>query len=201
MTEPELRWQHEIHSALLQPEKQTAFWLLCTEAFPHLEEFLKNRYPQIPADDRHDVIIDLLDSYQAHPQQYQPEKASLFAYLRLAANGDMLNLLNKWEREQKYLGGSLDEDEDVADRLWDGNIGIEDQIEIKWTAETLIAKLQLDEVDSAALRLMIVGEQATASYADVLGLADADEVTQRREVKRMKDKLKKRLQRLRREEE
>jgi hypothetical protein len=51
------------------------------------------------------------------------------------------------------------------------------------------------EVDRRVLRLMVDGERRTAVFAAVLGLDGQPAEAQRREVKRAKDRIKKRLER------
>ena len=46
------------------------------------------------------------------------------------------------------------------------------------------------------LFLMLEGERDTASFAEVMGISDLDTAVQRREVKKIKDRIIKRLQRL-----
>jgi DNA-directed RNA polymerase specialized sigma24 family protein len=198
MIEPEPEWQNTIHAALLNHDKFTAFRDLCTEAIPHLERHLKHRFPNTPSDERYDVIVELLYSYQDKPEQFQPEKSSLFTYLRMAAEGDMLNLLAKVKRELQRTAYSLDDDEHegVEDQLWDGNISVEEMIALKLRIQEIIPQLPLDDIEEAVLTLILAGEHTTSAFAEVMGLAQEEEVTQARRVKQMKDKLIKRLRRL-----
>ena len=57
------------------------------------------------------------------------------------------------------------------------------------------AREGLSAGEAAALELLRQGERKTAPYAAVLGITDLPEAEQRQQVKRVKDKLKKRLER------
>jgi hypothetical protein len=59
------------------------------------------------------------------------------------------------------------------------------------------AERSITSEEQRVLALLADGERSTAAFARVLGLTDSPEDEQRREVKRVKDRIKRRLQRAR----
>ena len=74
-----------------------------------------------------------------------------------------------------------------------------DRIDIapKAAAAALQALSDLGEVDRKVLEMMVSGIRATSAYAAVLGISHPPDKLQRKAVKRHKDRLQKRLERLR----
>ena len=95
--EPSRTWQLERHERILQDD-MTAFAELSEYALPHLIGFLQHQFPEQDAHHQEMVAIDTLMAYHFQPAKYNPEKLGLFAYLRMAARGDMLNAIDKQTR-------------------------------------------------------------------------------------------------------
>lgn len=181
----------------------TAFAELCETALPHLIAFLEGLFADQSAHLRETVAIDLLLGYQSRPEQYDSRQLSLFAYLRMAARYDMLNQIDKHRR---YAGRLLSlADPAVELLLHDRNTLQEGEELDEWLRQrtdrsfgeiVLALRAELEAVEEQVLMLMLEGVRDTATYAAVLGITHLDEVSQRREVKRTKDRILKRLQRL-----
>jgi DNA-directed RNA polymerase specialized sigma subunit len=118
----------------------------------------------------------------------------------MAARWDLVNLL---KREGKHQLGRVDWAvvEDEADG---GNIfGEEDPSQQllraeemqQWQAVLATVAATFTEVERRVLELMFDGERNTAVYAQSLRMGALSTAEQEREVKRMKDRIKKRLQR------
>jgi hypothetical protein len=202
--EPEKEWQDRIHQRMLQLDA-TAFAELCQVALPHLTTFLERAFPQQRSHMRDTVAVDLLLSYQNRPEQYDPDKLSLFAYLRMAVKQDMLNAIDSRQRRERRL---INFDQ-TAVELWlsrRNNICKDLRIDEWWEKRTdssfediLIAlRAELTPTDEQVLLLMLEGTRDSQPYAEVMGISHLEIGEQRREVKRAKDRLKKRLKRLRR---
>ncbi len=200
-SEPAHEWQEQIHQRVLAHDP-TAFAELCEAALPYLVAFLSESFPQEDAHLRETVAIDLLLAYQNRPQQYDPARLSLFAYLRMAARYDMLNQL---DRQRRHEGRLVDwEDQRVALAPADRNTEQDDAFEERLQEYTdrpfdeIVAALRADlsAVDEQVLALMLSGERRSAAYAQAMGITHLDEAAQRREVKRAKDRLLKKLKRL-----
>ena len=142
-----------------------------------------------------DAILDLIE----HPERYDPERQTLEVYLRISASGDLKNILRS---EHRHDGPRTDLDperlgsrgEDPA-TIWESRAE-EDEKEAKLRSLTPASvQASLTETEEKALRLMQVGERKTAAYAVALEITHLPFKEQQREVKRVKDRLQKRLER------
>lgn len=146
------------------------------------------------------AIVDLIK----RPTIYQPERQSLEVFLRIAASGDLKNLLRAerrhatrradWEEIElspklgKYL---QDWSSDPAQLIEDAEARAERQA----AEESMLEGLTPAERQVWAL--MREGERRTPPFAAVLELLDRPAAEQARAVKQVKDRLKKRLERFR----
>jgi RNA polymerase sigma factor (sigma-70 family) len=202
-SEPSRHWQLQKHQQILNDDSPTAFAQLSEMALPHLISFLKKEFRQVEPHLRETAVIDCLLTYHAAPEKYDPEKLTLFAYLRMAARHDLLNAINHSNRQGRPL---LDIEEpgiqeqlvkaDEADLdpiYWEESLGID-------TAAAREALLQsfeqdLNSTDRQLFILMLNGVRETEPYAEILQAADLPIAEQRRDVKRAKDRLTKKLSR------
>ena len=131
-------------------------------------------------------------SYLKHPQQYNPEKRGLFGYLVMSADGDLRNALAK-QRRRSDREISLEEVE--LERVG-GNREGENASNLDLSAMIgEIKNLFENPVDQRVLELIVEGERSTNVFAEALGLSHLPVFERRREVKRHKDRIKKRLER------
>jgi hypothetical protein len=139
-----------------------------------------------------DVVTDLLLAFVKRPEQYKADKLALRSYLLMAAEGDLRNARAKEDRRKRReipldsvaepgLDGKEEEDGDMRAWLDDPRV-----------AEVIAG---FNETDRAVWELMRTGKRSTAAFAPVLGIADRPQDEQGREVKRVKDRLMKRLKR------
>jgi RNA polymerase sigma-70 factor (ECF subfamily) len=200
--DPPRDWQDLIHQRVTQQDP-TAFAELCEIALPHLIAFLEGLFADQSAHLRETVAIDLLLGYQSKPEQYDSRQLSLFAYLKMAARYDMLNQIDKQQRHARRLLSLADPAVELL--LRDRNTLQESDELDEWLRQrtdrsfgeiVLALRAELEAVEEQVLMLMLDGVRDTATYAGVLGITHLDEVSQRREVKRTKDRILKRLQRL-----
>lgn len=126
----------------------------------------------------------------------------LAAYLRMSAQGDLRNILRREGRHYKNhirledvelspeAGKCLVVDDDPLRSL-------ERQEESANATKTVVAPVRegLSEAESRALDLVFQRERKTAVFAEALGITHLPKKVQQAEVKRVKDKLKKRLER------
>ena len=159
-----------------------------------------------------DAVVTAYMSYVKRPAQYDPRKApgGLLPYLIMSAHGDLLNALPGIERHRHVAPLSL-----VELRAGERNTRLtpvggsaagrqtnpEDMLDERALAADLDAHLAAQaalmetEGERKVLRHMAAGERRTAVFADDLGITALPLDAQRREVKRIKDKIKKRLER------
>jgi RNA polymerase sigma-70 factor, ECF subfamily len=148
-----------------------------------------------------DAATDAMLAYLQQPQKVDLTKSGLLTYLTMSAYRDLLNMLARESRRKKREVPL----EDVEHTLSVGNNTMEDDVLEKYGVFTFEGKASLlqwvaeefpDPVDRQLLDLMLSGERKTAAYSAMLGIQDSKPEEQRRIVKRHKDRLIKRLQRL-----
>jgi hypothetical protein len=164
-----------------------------------------------PGPDTHtieDAVTDALASYVQRPAQYDPARRGLHSYLLMSARGDLQNALTT-ERRRAARSVEIDDARPaVEDSLTVRNRSAEDEfleqlgVELpgglsRSEALRMIAEEFPDPLDRRLLALILDGVRETSAYVPLLGLAGRPRDEQRHEVKRNKDRLEKRLQRLR----
>lgn len=189
------KWEREIHERLLA-EDVTAPAELAEALLEPLLQWLSKKYPKLSDPDLlYDAVTDALISYIKHPAQFDPTRRSLMGFLVMAAEGDLRNALAK-EKRRRQRETSL---EVVELGVAGGNIGVEvGNSETESEREKLrqaLPRIFEDPKDLAIVELIISGERTTAAFVEVLQLRHLPVEQQRREVKRHKDRLKKRLER------
>ena len=187
----------ELHNRLLldDPVATEEFFGI---AVPELERHLRLRFPSIAVGVDPDIylsaVFDALTDYFKNPGKYDPTKRGLMGYLRMAARRDMQNLLAKESRHAKGRT-SL---ENVEFGHSDGNDVSERvarDIDGQRAVDELTREMSPDE--RAVFSLMMDGERSTEVAADAMGIGHLAPREQAREVKRVKDRIKKRIQRRR----
>jgi DNA-directed RNA polymerase specialized sigma24 family protein len=197
-SEPSRHWQIQKHQQILNEDSPTAFAQLSELALPHLIEFLQREFRQVEVHLHETAAIDSLLTYHTTPEKYDPEKLTLFAYLRMAARHDLLNAIDRSNRQKRPL---LDIDEPT----------IQSQLVIEsdpfyleqWLdngdsgKQTMLRQFEaeLDTTDRQLFLLMLNGVRETEPYAEIMQLLTQPVAEQRREVKRAKDRLTKKLTR------
>lgn len=185
----------EVHQRLLRGDPTAPSEAILAYLEP-IGRRLKGRYPGVRDETLiQDAVTDALVQYVQFPQRFNPTRSSLLSYLTMAARGDLLNALAR-ERRRAAREVPLETVAEAAlarNRLQEG----EDSSEL--TASRLMQVIRenvSDPVDRELVDMMLSGERSTTPYAKALGISDRSEAEQRRAVKRHKDRLKKRLQRL-----
>ncbi|HVC33994.1 MAG TPA: hypothetical protein VNL16_10835 [Chloroflexota bacterium] len=173
-----------------------------------LSDWLIRRNPRLHPHDCVTAAEDAILAVAKNPSTYQPELQTLSAYLRISASGDLKNILHS-ERRHAVRRVDLEAVElspKLGKYLWDQEADPATVLERDDEESLALAMARalpkgvqegLNAVDARVLELMGSGERKTAAYAHVLGLDDRPLEVQRREVKRVKDRLKKRLERAR----
>jgi len=162
-----------------------------------LEQHNRQVDPALCGDAADRALLSLID----RPGAYDPQRQSLEVYLRMSAQGDLMNLLRRqWTRTQHEVpwsavelspqrGKYLRRDDDPAQPL--------EIRELMERAVPAAVREGLTEVETRVLELLLQKERRTAEYARVCGLDHLPAEEQAREVKRLKDRLKQRLKRSR----
>ncbi len=201
-SEPDREWQDQQHARILKGDV-TAFAELCEVALPHLVSFLDSKFVYAGSDERETAAIDCLLNYNANAGQYRTGGISLFAYLRMSARYDMLNVLDQNNRrEWRWISldaldgrSNLQGQEDFTEQLKLDEM-LQEYTSLSFSEILSIIQADLDAVEKKILWLMLEGERSTQSYAELLGIQHLDEQQQRDEVKRVKDRMMKKLRRI-----
>ena len=147
-----------------------------------------------------DAAIDALLDYVQHPSKFDPNKSAILTYLTMAAYGDLLNMIAKEQRRKRrevplqVVEETLSAGNNTIERenqVLTGITGTKRDELLRRVAETFP-----DKRDRKLLNLMMDGERKTAAYTNILGIQGLTLDEQRKIVKRHKDRITKRLQRL-----
>lgn len=191
----------QLHACLLKKVPEDTPDEMANALLPWLIEQLTRAYPSVS--DPHlidEAAADALWAYLRQPEKYQPERSALTTYLTMAARRD---LLNKFQKQKRAAAHEKNLEEGVELEAVGGNTTMEDDLETREAAHRasdMMEKKITDEVDKKMLELMMNGERKTSEFANVLGIEAWPPDRQAREVKRVKDRLKKVLSRLKGDE-
>jgi RNA polymerase sigma-70 factor (ECF subfamily) len=174
---------------------------VCRAYLVPLVHWLEAKFPGFDPDLRETGAGEALWAYVQDPAKYHPERLDLAAYLRMAARGDLFNLQRQEQRHHRHrvpwsvveLGaedGNLSGGgEDPADRL-------ERDEEAKQMETVLQALLEnCTPEERRVVEMMLAGERETSVIAAAVGWGHLPAEEQKREVKRVKDRIKKRFER------
>lgn len=165
---------------------------------PDLVRMLSAQFSAVAYMDQHFIHTaahDALMEYTSNPYKYDPQRASLKYYLLRSARGDLLNALRR-DNTQRGKAISI---ELVEQSLSGGNISLEEHVIQKADARAAwndVLAVITDPLDRRMLALMLQGERATAAFVEVLGARHLSTREQKALVKRHKDRISKRLERL-----
>ncbi len=187
---PERAAEERLHERLLGGDV-TAPAEIAERFAPALVTHLQRRFPNLY--DPHLVETaadDALLDYLRRPQQFDPRRLSLSAYLGMAARGDLLNALRERRAEARRVALDDPAMDIELERL--DEVSVEEQV--ARLASPLWRRLHAllpDPADHEIVLLMMEGERSTAAYAEVLGLSQHPAADQADHVKRHKDRLRK----------
>ena len=191
--------ERELHARLLAGD-ETAPSDLARAYLGPLTTWLSRAFPREDSHLIESVVIDLISALAKAPARYDPERGSLSGYLRMAARGDMQNALRSEQRRtRRQLPLEDVELSQAAGKLLVGSP--RDPADVVADRDTIdpatVGRLRagFDDVEWEVVQLMGEGERRTSVFARVLGLEALPPAEQERAVKRVKDRLKKRLQR------
>lgn len=197
--------QLELHTQLLAGDP-TASARIAEALFEPLVEKLSRRFPRVDPELVPTAAIDAWASYVKAPEKFDSSKRSLLGYLAMAGEGDLLNALDRLKREKKRLR-ALEELPAVEIRRVHRNRKTSAEEDPLARLEALESQKRVDAIyqrldelfpettDRQLVELVLAEERKTDTYARVLGLQHLPKQEQRDEVKRHKDRIKKRLQR------
>jgi hypothetical protein len=157
-------------------------------------------HPDLVNEAAEDALLALIHN----PSSYDPSKSTLETYLRMSAQGDLRNILSRESahrsRHKPLKAVELsDKDGKYMGREEDPSLSLLIHEKLASLAEDVPATIResLTEVEARVLELMLRRERRTVVYAEACGIADRPIHEQRRLVKRIKDRLLKRIERQR----
>lgn len=191
-----------LHARLLTADP-TAPSHLATTYLDRLIDWLIEYNPNI---DLHYCITaaeDAILSLIKNPNTYKPERQTLEVYLRLSASGDLKNLLRSERRHNKHrIGlGAVEHSSEMGKYLRSEAANPEAILEQRQEQSAslplipAVVQAGLTQEEMKTLELMQEKERKTPVYAAILGISHLSFKKQKKEVKRIKDRLKKRLER------
>jgi RNA polymerase sigma-70 factor (ECF subfamily) len=202
MSFPSAEEGRRLHERLCAGDATAPADLLLAYLAP-LDAWLAERFRRVDADLRHDAALDALGSLHKRPAQFDPRRKSLDGYLCMSAAGDLRNALRREARHRERRRTLAA----VADPSAGGNsLGREDdpsfplllaEAEAERASERAAVLSGLGPQEAAFFDLVEQGEWRAPVLAAVIGLAGRPPAEQRREVKRLRDRLMKRRQRAR----
>jgi hypothetical protein len=163
--------------------------------------WLRARHPHDDPDLCQAAANEAIVGYLLRPHGYDPSRSPLDAYLRLAAERDLSNLRRA---EQRHHQGRIpwkvveleEERGNIPGRDAEPSRSLERNEEAAaWRALLDTVRAGLTPAEGRCLDLMLAGEQRTRAFAEALGLQGLSADEEAREVKRVKDRLQKRLRR------
>jgi RNA polymerase sigma-70 factor (ECF subfamily) len=193
--------EQALHRRLLDRDP-TAPSDLVDQFLDHLIARLAERN-RVPDEMCFDAAADALTALAKSPTSYQPSRGKgVASYLLMSAQGDLKNRLRQERRHRRRQVSlkAVELSRDGGKYLavdQDPSLLLEIQEASARAAEQVVAPVRagLSEAESRALDLLLQGERKAAAFAAALGISDLPEASQRAEVKRVKDKLKKRIER------
>src|SRR5919204_5929390 len=181
--------QDELHRAIVGGTDPTATARAFELLLEPLNVRLRFRWPNMSQDELESWAIDALIAYLENPARYDPKKSALLTYLVMDADGDIKNAYSSAQAtRERFVGDVEDEASRRNETTDDEKFNLDDR--------ALYARLREafpDERDRKVIELMLQNVRETAAYADVLGVAHLPSAQQAAEVKRVKDRIKKRL--------
>lgn len=186
--------QTALHNALLRSDPTAPARTVEALLEPLLER-LRWKWPHADPHELEEQAADSLLHYLEAPRRYDPKRASLLHYLVLDAHGDLVNAYNRPRRLEEIphddvaLNGATRNNE--SDEFSASQARHEDA-----AFELLLDGAFPDAAERAVVELLRDGVRANAPYAAALGLSHLPIGQQNQEVKRVKDRIKKRIRRV-----
>jgi hypothetical protein len=182
-------WTH-LHDRVIAGDP-AALETIAGRALPYLRRRLRRAFPRLGEDVVHDAVVDALMDYFLRPQPFDSASCEpVDHYLYRAAWRNADNALTaqrrRRDREERYA---------KANRP----IASQPAAEVTAIGTEITARVlegAIDDAERTAIECWFDGERRTASLARALGVSDRPMTERKREVKRFKDRLRKRFDRL-----
>jgi RNA polymerase sigma-70 factor (ECF subfamily) len=147
-----------------------------------------------------EAVDEAIVGFLIDPSKYDPQRLGVEAFLRMAAQRDLQNLLRKERRHQRKrrdwkVVEQASEDGKYLRRDDDPSLPLQMDEARQRQALPDAVRQQLTDVERRCWEQMQQGERSHSVFAALLGVTHLPVEEQKREVKRVKDRLKKRQER------
>lgn len=164
---------------------------LAAAALEPLAASLRHQFPGADEHDCRSAAIDAIWDLIQNPAAYDPTRRGLRGFLQMAAAGDFRNFRR---RQRKHHAGR--ESSECVELAADERNTLPDDTGPSFDDPPLAVEIDSFAADERAVfELMREGERDTPVFAAALGLGHLSPAEQADAVKRVKDRIKKRLQR------
>jgi RNA polymerase sigma-70 factor (ECF subfamily) len=190
--------EQTMHARLLAGDPLATYDLFQHFA-PRLIRRFGAKYPTTDSDLVEDAVAETMLDYFERPDLYNPAKRSLYGYLAMAAERDLLNLRQKHERRLATSRPIEPVELDAqARKQWEeGGDIVESLIDDESAAQLWMDAMTLARTDEERIvqRLRLEGERSTEAYAAELGWSNLSPAEQKRRLYQIKDRLDQRARR------
>ncbi len=190
-----------LHGRLLAGDDPTATVDLAVAYLTPLIKWLSTSDKEAHEDFCNHAAGDAILTLAKNPCSYDPNRGmTLFGFLKMSAQKDLQNLFRAENRHQKNrklvelssLDGKYSKEGDPFVSL-----PIREEADIARAKILPVVQNGLSEAELRVLDLMLAEEKKTAALAQAYGIGDLPKNEQKRQIKRVTDKLKKRIERAR----
>lgn len=164
---------------------------------------LKKWYPKVAQSDTsliQEAVSEAFLGYFRNPLTFNSTKNTLQRFLEIAAERDLLNILEKEKKHTNTI--KAPDDVELEEKFWNSILKEYEQSDTEIIYEELVELVDKElfthfdcELDVKLAKLVISGERETTVFSSVLKLEHLHIDEQRAEVKRNKDRIKKVLDR------
>lgn len=186
---------NEIHTRILAGSR-TASAELFRQGLGPIKAFLASEFSTLTDEDLNDLATDAIVVYSGDPGRCDLGKGSLWTFLCNIAKRDAIDLIRKRVRRDRLLQKKVETDVEFwASRAKDTFRG-DDAIDARKIMRLHGGRLVKNDAEARVLVLILNDEDRTETFAEALGIdpkaADIEKI-----VKRVKDRIAKRLERCR----
>lgn len=144
-----------------------------------------------------DAVNQAFLSYVQKPEAFNPELKSLKQYLVMAAEGDLLNIMDrekKHDQNRKNISFDVELEEDFWNNIVRNEVNPENELvqhEVINKIERLLQEHFSNETDVEMAKMILRNDKKTDEFSKLLNIEHLSPEEQAAEVKRHKDRIKK----------
>lgn len=167
----------------------------------YLVKTIKARYPKSYQDESFafEAVNEALFGYFNSPDTFDPQLNTLKRFLEIAAERDILNLLQKEKKHSKKI--NLPDDVELHENFWNSIVKEENLPDSDLISSQSLKKVEqelekhFNKEDLLLAKMVLIGERSTEVFSKVLKIEGLTIEEQKNEVKKVKDRIKKVIER------